>query len=85
MRRGFMTGDEQCIHAGTLFPNGHVSTGGDWPRNFAIDPNGAFLLAANQNSGTILTFRLEPGSEQPVSTRQVTPIPSPVCIKILDI
>jgi 6-phosphogluconolactonase len=70
---------------GTLFPNGHVSTGGAWPRNFAIDPDGAFLLAANQNSGTIVSFRLEPGSGQLIPTRQVTPVPSPVCIKMADL
>ncbi len=69
---------------GTLFPDGHVSTGGAVPRNFAIDPFGAFLLAANQNSGTIITFRVEPVSGQLTNTRQITLVPSPVCIKMVD-
>ena len=37
---------------GTLTPKGHQATGGKTPRNFGIDPDGRFLLAANQDSGT---------------------------------
>ncbi len=70
---------------GTLFPNGHVSTGGAWPRGFGIDPTGHYLLAANQNSGTVLTFRLEPNSGQLEPTRQIALVPSPVCIKFKDL
>lgn len=45
--------------AGTATPAGHVSTGGAWPRNFGIDPDGGILLVANQQSDGIVTFRID--------------------------
>ena len=47
---------------GRLEPVGHEPTGGRTPRNFALDPSGALLLAANQNSDTIVTFRVDPAT-----------------------
>ena len=38
---------------GLLSLSGHVSCGGDWPRNFVIDASGRFLLSGNQKSGNI--------------------------------
>lgn len=38
----------------------HFSVQGDWPRNFAIDPSGKFVYVANQNSGNISVFDLDP-------------------------
>jgi 6-phosphogluconolactonase len=35
-----------------------VPTGGKTPRNFAIDPSGRWLVAANQDSNNIITFRI---------------------------
>ncbi len=45
--------------SGRLTYIGHEPTGGNYPRNFAIDPTGTFLLAANQNSGTIRSFWID--------------------------
>lgn len=70
---------------GTLTPNGIVSTLGNWPRNFAIDPSGAFLYAANQFSDTVVTFRVDGNTGQLIPTGQVTSVPSPVCVKIVDL
>ena len=36
------------------------STGGKTPRNFGIDPTGRYLLAANQDSDSIVVFRDRP-------------------------
>ena len=66
---------------GTLTPLGHTPTGGRTPRNFAIDPSGQFLFAANQNTDTIVTFRLDPTTGRLTPAGQVTPVPSPVCLK----
>jgi 6-phosphogluconolactonase len=68
---------------GTLKAAGHVPTQGRWPRNFAIDPEGKFLIAANQFSHNVVIFQLENG--QPVPTGQKLDIPSPVFVGILDI
>lgn len=38
---------------------GHVSTEGKTPRDFVIDPTGRWLLAANQDSNTVVTFAID--------------------------
>ncbi|MGC1767587.1 MAG: lactonase family protein [Candidatus Acidiferrales bacterium] len=43
---------------GTLTAIEYVPTGGKTPRNFAIDPSGQWLLAANQDSNNIVAFRI---------------------------
>lgn len=49
-------------NTGQLNLVGHQSTFGDHPRNFAIDPTGAFLLVANMNSGNIVVFKRDQNS-----------------------
>jgi 6-phosphogluconolactonase len=44
---------------GLLSLAGHSSCGGDWPRNFVIDPAGKFLLSGNQRSGWISVFSID--------------------------
>jgi 6-phosphogluconolactonase len=44
---------------GTLTQTGYVSTQGKIPRGFVIDPTGSFLLAANQDSGNVVVFRID--------------------------
>ncbi|HEX7294868.1 MAG TPA: lactonase family protein [Pyrinomonadaceae bacterium] len=61
----------------------HVSTGGDWPRNFVIDPTGTYLLAANQRSDSIVTFRIDAATGKLAPTGQVTAVPAPVCLKLV--
>ena len=38
---------------------GHVSTGGQSPRNFSIHPDGQWLVVAHQVSGNILSFAVD--------------------------
>ena len=59
---------------------GRVPSGGKEPRNFNIDPTGRWLLAANQNSDTIVTFRRDADSGNLEPTGEVTDVPTPVCI-----
>jgi len=65
----------------TLKAMHHVATLGKTPRHFALDPTGAFLLAANQDSNDITVFRVHPNTGQltPVG-KPVTDSPMPVCI-----
>ncbi len=65
---------------GTLKEVGRVPTKGKTPRNFAIDPSGAFLLAANQDSGNIVVFRIDASTGGLTATGQVEEVPAPVCI-----
>ena len=57
-----------------------VPAGGEEPRNFAIDPTGGWLLAANQKSDTIVTFQRD--QETGMLTPEDVPatVPTPVCI-----
>lgn len=57
-----------------------VKTDGDTPRDFAISPDGRFMLVAHQNSDNIKTFEiLEDG--RIVNTGQSLDIYTPVCLK----
>lgn len=65
---------------GTLKQMGEISTNGQTPRNFAIDPTGKFLLAANQDSGNIAIFRIDLTTGALTPTGQNLEVPAPVCI-----
>src|SRR6185295_18869390 len=61
----------------------HVSTEGNWPRNFTLDPTGRFLLVANQRTDNVVTFSIDPQTGRLEPTGQITEIPVPVCLKFL--
>jgi 6-phosphogluconolactonase len=61
----------------------HVSTEGNWPRNFVIDPSGRFLLVANQRSDNVVTFTIHPQTGRLKPNGQVAEIPVPVCLRFL--
>jgi len=44
---------------GKLSLSGRTSCGGNWPRNFVIDPSGKYILVGNQKSGEISLFRID--------------------------
>jgi 6-phosphogluconolactonase len=60
-----------------------VSTEGDWPRSFSLDPTGRWLLVANQRSDSIVVFGRDPEHGTLTPTRQRIAIPSPVCLRFL--
>jgi len=65
----------------TLIDN--VSTQGKIPRNFGIDPSGNFLLAANQDSDTVVVFRIDKKTGRLTPTGQSVEVPAPMCVKFL--
>ncbi len=58
-----------------------VSTEGDTPRNFSLDPTERWLLAANQVSNSIVVFSRDEKTGRLTPTRQRIAIPSPVCVR----
>jgi 6-phosphogluconolactonase len=68
---------------GTLTYIAHESTQGKTPRNFALDPQGHFLLAANQETGNIVSYRIDAQSGKLTPTGHAIEINRPVCIKFL--
>lgn len=78
-------------HSVTFFStdkeNGHlnretvISTEGRDPRDFGIDPTGNWLLAANQNSNTIIPFKLNPDTGLPTGGKgRIFHTGTPVCV-----
>jgi 6-phosphogluconolactonase len=58
-----------------------VSTEGDWPRNFSLDPTGRWLLVANQRSDSVIVFARDPDTGSLTPTPQRIALPSPVCLR----
>ncbi len=54
------------------------STQGDIPRGFNIDPSGLLMLVGNQNSDTVVPFRISQSSGRLHPTGEVTHTPVPV-------
>ena len=67
------------VKNGTITKIQNISTEGNWPRNFTLDPTGKFLLVANQKSNTISVFKIHPDSGT-LSYLNSVKTPSPVCL-----
>ena len=68
---------------GKLTLIGHQPVKGKTPRNFIIDPTGKFLIVANQDTGNVVTFRINQETGMLEDTNIEIKIPSPVCLKFL--
>ncbi|HEV8400792.1 MAG TPA: lactonase family protein [Gemmatimonadales bacterium] len=67
--------------AGALELEQTVSSLGDWPRNFSLDPTERWLLVAHQRSNSVIVFRRDPDTGELSPTRNRLEIPSPVCLR----
>jgi 6-phosphogluconolactonase len=56
------------------------STRGKTPRNFAIDPTGQYLIAANQDSDSLALFRIDANTGLLSAVGDVVHAPKPVCV-----
>src|SRR5690606_37372019 len=66
---------------GKLTYAGRQSTLGKTPRNFAIDPSGNFLLAANQDTNDVVIFKRDKKTGLLSDTGKRINIDRPVCLK----
>ncbi|MDO9580308.1 MAG: lactonase family protein [Bacteroidales bacterium] len=66
---------------GTLTLAGRTTCGGDWPRNFVIDPSGKYLLVGNQRSGNISLFTIDEKTSIPMEPGKNYKITAPACLK----
>ena len=62
---------------------GRQSTLGSTPRNFAIDPSGNYLLAANQNSDEIIIFKRDQKTGLLTPSGNKIAVSMPVCLKFV--
>ena len=60
------------------------STQGKTPRNFELDPTGSRLLVANEDTGDIFVFRLDPSDgREMLATDDSVKVPSPVSLRFV--
>ncbi len=64
---------------------GHESTRGLTPRHFALSPDGRLLVAANQDSDSLVTFHVDADTGRLTPTGYSAAVPSPACVLILNI
>ena len=60
-----------------------VPTGGQGPRNFGLDPTGAYLIVGGGGSNDIITFSVDSDSGKLTPTGHRVEVPSPVCHKFV--
>lgn len=61
----------------------HEDCGGVWPRAFAIDPTGKFVLVANKRSGNIVSFKIDYSTGRLIKSGEIETFPNPQCIKFI--
>ena len=70
----------KILNNGKLYLQGHISTLGKGPRNFAIDPTGNFLLIANQFTNEVVIFKRNKTTGELIATGKKIALCAPVCL-----
>ncbi|MDQ6600106.1 lactonase family protein [Bacillus salipaludis] len=60
-----------------------VSSEGDWPRDFSIDPTGRYMVGSNQESGNLVLYRRDVETGKLTLIERNIEVPFPVCVKFL--
>src|SRR5262249_15054275 len=68
---------------GKLTPAGHQGQHVKTPRNFAIDPTGAYLLVGNQDANSIVVFRIDPATGALAPAGEPVAVPKPAGMEFL--
>jgi 6-phosphogluconolactonase len=66
---------------GTLSLAGRTPCGGNWPRNFVIDPTGNYILVGNQRSGNISLLKINETTGIPGESVKDFKLATPACLK----
>lgn len=69
--------------SGALTRVGEVSTHGDYPRSFTLDPTGKFLVCCNQRSDALTTYRVEGKGSKLAFTGEYAAVGSPSTLVFL--
>jgi 6-phosphogluconolactonase len=65
---------------GKLTPVEHAPAGVKVPRNFAISPDGQWLVAAGQNSNSLASHRINPETGKLTPAAELKDVGAPVCV-----
>ena len=80
---------QPCRVPASIAPSGrlelaaHEPTLGRTPRSFAIGARGDVVIVANQDSDSLVVFRVDAESGR-LQRASETAVPTPVCVKLLD-
>lgn len=61
----------------------HTPTGGEWPRDFILDPSEAYLITANQHTGNLVLFSRDQATGKLTQLDSEVAVPETVCVKFL--
>jgi 6-phosphogluconolactonase len=70
---------------GKLTPTGHQPTGGKNPRNFALDPTGAWMIIGNQSTDNVLIHSVDPERGTLTTKGAAFESPAPICFKFVPV
>lgn len=62
----------------------HTPTGGEWPRDFVLDPSEAFIIASNQHTGNLVLFARDQNTGKLTKLDSEVNVPEVVCVKFLN-
>jgi 6-phosphogluconolactonase len=65
---------------GTLKLVGFTPSGGAHPRNFALSPDGAWLVCANRDSNNLVVFKVDPATGKLTATGRPITVPQAICV-----
>jgi 6-phosphogluconolactonase len=68
---------------GKLTAVAHQGKGIRVPRNFAVDPTGAYLLVGNQDGNTIAVFKIDVRTGELAPAGEPVECPRPVCLRMI--
>ena len=68
---------------GKLTAKGHQGEGIKTPRNFCLDPSGAWCLVASQDGGDVKVFKVDARSGMLRPTKEKLAVVRPVCVRFL--
>ncbi len=71
---------ERDPETGRLTSRAIVPSGGDHPRNFALSPDGRWLVCANRYANEVVTFAIDAENGSLSATPHHTSVPDPCCV-----
>lgn len=73
----------KILKDGKISLAGHTDCGGDWPRNFTIDPSGRYILVGNQRSDKVTVLKVDAVSGMPSEICGDVIINAPACLQFI--
>ncbi|MFD2209761.1 lactonase family protein [Virgibacillus halophilus] len=69
--------------SGELKHTQQIASGGDFPRDFSLDPSGKFVVVANQKSNHLVLFSRDEANGKLEQLSSVVNVPEGVCVQFL--